>query len=157
MKRTAIYTAALSLLATTSILTFPVSAGIEGKHIHVDGTEQFPKGKVSNFRQNFELHIPQGSNPISQLSLKVPPGLTVRNNISISDQSGRKINANVSLNGRKIIIAFPEPVAPGTQLDIAMNQVRRWGVSNAWRYPVAAKFIGSNAERSIGVAVFKAY
>lgn len=157
MMRTLIYAAAFSLVATNSILAYPVSADIEGKATHVDHTEQFPQSKATNFRQTFELHIPQGSNALSQVSIKAPPGLTVSNNISISNQSGRIINANVSVNGSQIIIAFSEPVAPGTQLDIDMNHVKRWGVSNAWRYHVSAKFIGSDAEQPIGVAVFKVY
>lgn len=157
MKRTVIYTAALSLLVTIALPAYPVRAGIEGKYTHVDNIEQFPQSKATNFRNTFELHIPQGSNALSQLSIKVPPGLTVRNNISISDQSGREINANVSVNGRQIIIAFPEPIAPETQLNIDMNQVRRWGVSNAWRYRVSGKFIGSDAEQPVGVAMFKVY
>jgi hypothetical protein len=157
MKKTVIYTAVLSLLYTAAIPAYSVSADIGRKYLHIDDTEQFPQSKATNFRHTFELHIPQSSNALSQLRIQVPPGLTVKNNISIYDQSGQEINANVSVEGRQIIIAFPEPITSGTELDINMNQVRRSGVSNAWRYRVSAKFIGNDAEVPIGVAAFRVY
>ena len=124
---------------------------------YIGNTMQFPQGKARNFRHTFRLQIPQESSAISQLSIGVPAGLTVRNNITVTDQSGREINPNVSINGSQIILVFPEPVAPGTGLKINMNNVRRWGVSNAWLYHISAKFVGIGVEITLGVARFKVY
>ncbi|MFB2920647.1 DUF2808 domain-containing protein [Aerosakkonema funiforme] len=158
MARILIYAAALTLAAglkapavygnhTTAASRFP----------YIVSSVQFPPTKARIFRHTFRLQIPEGNSAISQLNINVPSGLTVRDNISISDQSGRNINANVSVNGSQVIVVFPQPVVPGTRLKIEMNNVRRTGVSNAWLYPVSARFVGINADIPIGVAEFHVY
>lgn len=156
MKRTLIYAAAFSLVATVLISADYASARA-GRFTHIDSTFQFPSSKARNFRHTIRLHIPQEGRAISQLSIEVPPGLTVRNNITISDQSGRRIKANTSVNGNKIILAFPELVAPGTRLNIDLNKVIRRGFSNGWLYSVSEKNPGINADIPIGVAQFRTY
>lgn len=128
-----------------------------GKFPYIVSTVQFPQGKMWNFRHTFRLKIPQDSSALSQLYIEVPAGLTIRNNITVTDQSGREINTNVSVNGSKVILAFPEPVAPGIRLNIAMNNVRRLGASNAWLYRVSAKLVGIDADIALGVARFRVY
>jgi len=154
--RTLIYVVSLSLVATASVYTDYASARTE-RFPHVDSTVQFPQSKWRIVRHTIRLHIPQESSALSQLSIDVPAGLTASNDISVSDQSGRKINTNVSVNGSKVTIAFPQPVAPGTRLDIDMNNVRISGVSNAWLYQVSAKIIGTDADTLLGVAQFRVY
>ena len=153
-----IYAAALTL-ATISFNPVayrnPMTAAV--RFPYIVSSVQFPQTKVRFFRHSFRLQIPEGNSALSQLNIEVPDGLTVRNNISVSDQSGRKINTNISVNGNKIIIAFPQPVAPVTRLNIEMNNVKRTGVSNAWLYPVSVRFASSNADIPIGVAEFPVY
>ncbi|MCP2730275.1 hypothetical protein [Limnofasciculus baicalensis] len=156
MMRTLIYAAAFSLIAATAISPDYVSAR-EGQFTHVDSTFQFPPTKARNFRHTIRLHIPQNSSAVSQLSIDIPAGLTVENDIRISNQSGDKINSSTSINGSKIIITFPTSVAPGSRLNIDLNDVTRLGVSNAWLYHIFARSIDSNADTSIDVAQFRVY
>lgn len=128
-----------------------------GRGSRIVGSVQFPQGKMRLFRHTFRLQIPQKSSALSQLSINVPDGLPVRNNISVTDQSGLKIDTNVSVNGRKLIIAFPKPVAFGTRLNIAMKNIIRLGSSNAWLYRVSAKLVGIAAYLPIGIARFRVY
>lgn len=156
MKRTLIYVVALGLVAATSIPTDYASARA-GISTHVDSTLQFPQGKTRNFRHTIRLHILQDEGSISQLTIDVPVGLIVRNDITITDQSGKQINTNVSVNDGKVILTFSEPVASETKLNIALNRVLRIGISNAWLYRISEKFAGSNTELSIGTAQFRVY
>ena len=156
MMKTLIYATAFTLITATAIYPDYVSAR-EGQFTHVDSTFQFPPTKAKNFRHTIRLHIPQNSSPVSQLSIDIPADLTVENDINVSNQSGKKINTNTSVNGSQIIIAFPEPVPPGSKLNIDMNDVTRRGSSNAWLYHVFAMPIDSNTNTSIGVAQFRVY
>ena len=107
--------------------------------------------------QSGKLQIPEESKPLSQLTISVPAGLTVKNKISVSDQSGHQVNTNVLVNANKLILAFPNPVAPGNELKIAMKDVKISGVTDAWLYKVYAKLVGINAELPIGFARFPIY
>jgi hypothetical protein len=156
MMKTLIYVAAFSLIAATAIFPDYVSAR-EGEFTHVDSTFQFPPTKAKNFRDTIRLHIPEDSSALSQLTIDIPAGLTVGNDIIISNQSGEKINTNTSVNGSQIIIAFPDPVPPGIKINIDINDVTRRGSGNAWLYHVFARQIGSNTDTSIGVAQFRVY
>jgi hypothetical protein len=156
MMRILIYAVALSLVATASIHTDYASARTE-RFPHVDSTVQFPQSKWRIVRHTIRLDIPQESSALSQLSIDVPGGLTASNDISVSDQYGRKINTNVSVNGSKVTLTFPKSVAPGTLLDIDMNNVKISGVSNAWLYHVSAKLVGTDADTILGAAQFRVY
>lgn len=112
---------------------------------------QFPQNKATLVRHSFKVQIPQGSSAVSQLTIGVPKGLTVKNDINVSDQSGRKIVANIADNGRTITIAFPRPIPPGTKLNIALNRVSILEASNAWLYPVSVKLVGLNEDMPVGV------
>ena len=155
MMRTLIYAAVVLAIAA------PISADYASARTeptpHIDGSVQFPQTRARNFRHTIRLHIPQGSSPLSQLSIDVPTGLTVRNNITVTDNSGREINANVSINGNKVIIDFNQPVTPESQLEIDLNDVIRTGVSNAWLYRVSTKFVGNNIHIPIGIAQLRVY
>ncbi|MCC5597741.1 DUF2808 domain-containing protein [Nostoc favosum] len=153
-----IFTTAISLTLTASFSAVYASQIPANKSFpHILSTVQFPQIKWGTVRHTFKLEIPQNSSAITQINIDVPPGLSVKNNFSISDQSGRKIQANTTVNDRKITIAFAQLVAPANILNIDMNRVNRTGTSNAWLYRVSAKFVGSDAEIPVGVAQFRIY
>ena len=150
-----IYLATLTLALTASIpAAYATHLPDKGIYPHVFSTGQFPQTKWGTIRQSFQLQIPPQSNNLSELDIEIPKGLTVRNDISVSDKFGRKVQANTSINGNKIMIAFPQAVSPGSILNIDMNRVNRTGTSNAWLYRVSAKFVGSNVEMPVGIARF---
>ncbi|MEH2263658.1 DUF2808 domain-containing protein [Nostoc sp.] len=153
-----IFTTAVSLTLTASLSAVYASQIPDTKSFpRILSTVQFPQTKWGIIRHSFKLEIPQNSNAITQINIEVPPGLSVKNDFSIYDQSGRKIQANTTVNGSKIAIAFAQVVAPANILNIDMNKVKRRGTSNAWLYRVSAKFVGSDAEIPVGVAQFRIY
>lgn len=155
MMKTLIYAAVVLAIAV------PISAEYASARTeptpHIDGSVQFPPTRARNVRHTIRLHIPQGSSPLSQLIIDVPTGLRVRKNITVTDNSGREINANVSINDNKLIIDFTEPVSPDSQLEIDLNDVRITGVSNAWLYRISAKIVGNNIHIPIGIAQIRVY
>ena len=158
MRRTLIYAAVVTLTATSLIQAGFASARTDkGNSLHVDSAVQFPQTKWRIVRHTIRLHVSQESTALSQVIIDVPSGLTVSNDIILSDSSGQKINATVSVNGRQVTLAFPQPVAPGTKLDIDLNNVKISGVSNAWLYRVSAKFAGSDTKFPLGVAQIRTY
>lgn len=158
MRKTLIYAAVVTLTATSLIHTGFASARTDiGNSPHVDGAVQFPQTKWRIVRHTIKLHVPQESSALSQMIIDVPAGLTASNDINLSDQSNRKIDTNVSFNGRQITLVFPQPVAPGTKLDIDLNNVKISGVSNAWLYHVSAKIAGSDINFPLGVARIRTY
>lgn len=118
---------------------------------YVIGAVSFPPSQARAsrnqvVRHSFELQIPEESRALSELSIGVPNGLSVGNKISVSAQADRKIDANISINGKGIVIVFPKPVAPGTRLRVNMEDVQILGINNAWIYLVSARLIGLDAD-----------
>ncbi|MFB2935610.1 hypothetical protein ACE1B6_10040 [Aerosakkonemataceae cyanobacterium BLCC-F154] len=154
--RTLIYTAAIALALAASIPADNASARTEGG-LHVEGAVQFPQSRSRIVRHTIRFHIPQGTSPLSQLNIDVPEGLRISDNIALTDKSGRKINANISIMGNKVIVDFPQSVAPASKLELDLNNVRIRGVSNAWIYRVSAKLVGLEADVPIGIAQIRVY
>lgn len=153
----------LTYAASSMVVAALVSAAYanpvtdNGRVPHITSSVQFPQSKWRIVRHIFRLQIPQQSNPLSQLRIDVPVGLTVSNKISVSDQTGRKVDTNISVDGNKVVLAFPEPVPPGTELKIAMRDVKILGHTNAWLYKVYARLVGIDADLPIGFARFRVY
>jgi hypothetical protein len=160
MKKTLIYSAAL--LATT-FLIFPKYANAKnnnGSVTHLDGNTQFPHSRWRIVRYTFELHVPQNSMAVSQLIINVPDNVSVSNdinNIDVVDEKKHKINTNVSVNGKTILLAFPEAVPPNTKFYIDLKNVKRPTISSNSIYRLSVKIVGSDAEIPIGVAQFHTY
>lgn len=158
MKKTLIYATALTLaLISFNSATYGSTQTATGRVPHIYGSVQFPQTRWRLVRHSFRLVIPQESKALSQLSISVPDNLIVKGNISVSDKSGRKINTDISVDGSKIMVTFSEPVAPGTRLKIAMNDVKISGRSNAWLYRISTRLVGIDADLPIGIARFRAY
>jgi hypothetical protein len=161
MKRTLIYAAAVTLMLAVSVPSTYAHPTTESLNFpHVISLNEFPQGirHWRILRHTLRLEIPQQCKALSQLTIEAPSHITVRDNIDISDQSGKKINANVSINDKKVILAFALPVAPGTILTINMNKVKKSTVTTGDKlYRIFAKLEGNNAELPIGVAQLRNY
>jgi len=68
-----------------------------------------------------------------------------------------KINTNISVNGKTILLAFNEPVAPNTKFDIDLNKIKRRNLGKGSAYSFLAREVGIDAEIPIGVAWFRLY
>lgn len=158
MIRTLVYAAVFSLAVTASApVVYGSSITDISKVPRIVSSVQFPQTRWRVVRHTIRLQIPQNSSALSQLSIKVPPGLTVSDQITVSDQSGEKLDTNIAIDGRKITMSFPKPVTSGAKLKIAMKGVKIVGISNAWLYPVSARLVGINADLPIGIARFRIY
>ncbi|GJD20013.1 unknown protein [Rivularia sp. IAM M-261] len=159
MKKVLIYTAVGAIAATFFIPVSYVSAkDNNGTLPHIDGNSQFPETRRSNVRHTFRVHIPKNSPSVSQLNIEVPNTLTWSNNtndIVIANENGKKINASISTNGKSILIAFVEPVASNTKLEIDIKNVKQPFRGNGPVYSIKAILAGSTTEMSIGTARFR--
>ena len=149
--------AVLTLVLVSSPAAYVNPMTSVGRVPRIVGSVQFPQTRWRIVRHTFLLQIPQDSRALSHLSIEVPAGLTVSNNIRVSDQSGKNIDTNISVNGSKAIVGFPESVAPGTRLNIAMKDVKILGRTNAWLYRVSTRLVGLNADIPVGIARFRVY
>ncbi|HBL11690.1 MAG TPA: hypothetical protein DD379_09820 [Cyanobacteria bacterium UBA11162] len=110
---------------------------------------------VPNATHHFEVHV-QGKG-LSELSIDLPQGVSIRNGIEVTNQSGQKINAEVSINDKKATVVFAQPVEPDTTLSINMQGVKTPGYSYTWQYRVYGKLVGINQEISLGSARIQTY
>jgi len=161
MKISLIYAVVLTLSSTAIIAPSYASARTDdGRVPHIDGNLQFPATRWGIFRHTFRLHVPQNSKAVTQLLVKVPDNVTISKNIQdidVVDEKGQKINTNVSVNGKTILLAFAEPVAPNTKFDIELNKIKRRNLGNGSVYSFSAREVGIDAEIPIGVAWFRTY
>ncbi len=164
MKNTLIYAAVLILSITSVIAPSYASAKTDnGRVPHIDGNAQFPStrwGIGGTFRHTFRLHVPQNSKAVTQLLIKIPDNVTISSgikNIDVVDENEHKINTNVSVNGKKILLAFTKPIAPNTKFDIDLNKIKRQNLGNGSVYSFSVKEVGIDAEIPIGVAWFRTY
>jgi hypothetical protein len=161
MKRSLIYAVVLILSSTTIIAPSYASAGTDnGRVPHIDGNAQFPPTRWGIFRHTFHLHVPRNSKALSQILIKVPDNVTVNSdvrNIDVVDENEHKIRYNVSVNGKTILLDFPEPVVANTKFEIDFNKIKRQNFGNGSVYSFWAKEVGIDAEIPIGIAWFRFY
>lgn len=152
------YVATFTLvIAPFNSATYGSTPKATGRVPHIYGSVQFPQNRWRLVRHSFKLVVPQESKALSQLIITVPNGLTVTDNIIVSDQSGQKIDTSISVSSNKIIIGFPCSVVPKTRLKVAMNNVKISGRTNAWLYKISTRLTGLNADIPIGIARFRVY
>ncbi|MEG4942398.1 DUF2808 domain-containing protein [Microcoleus sp. F4-D5] len=148
--------AAVSLAIAVSVSADCASARTKSTP-HIDGAVQFPQTRSRIVRHTIRLHIPQGSSPLSQLTIDVPEGLRANNNITINKNSGESTNADVAITGNQVMVNFPQPITPDSKLEIILHNVKIRGTSNAWTYQVTAKFVGIDANIPLGLARIRIY
>jgi hypothetical protein len=157
MKKSMIYALTLALASTVFIPTYAEANGDNGMLPHIDGNSQFPQSKWIPVRHSFDLHIPKNSKPISQLIIKVPDVIRIsdKNRIDVADTQGQKIDTNISVNGKIIVLTFPNTVAPNTKLEIDINNIKRPIGGNGPVYQMSVKFVGSDSVLPVGFAKYR--
>ncbi len=161
MKKTLILTA-IYLIATTLFIPIDNASAKDnnGTFPHIDSNSQFPPTQWGLVRHTFRVHIPKNSQRVSQLSIEVPNTVNWNNSINdiaIADENGKKINANVSINGKIILIAFTEPVVANTKLEIDIKNLKQPFLGNGPVYILKAQFAGNSQEIFLGTARFHIY
>ncbi|MBW4633037.1 MAG: DUF2808 domain-containing protein [Iphinoe sp. HA4291-MV1] len=154
MKRTLISTAVCSVATAASIFTGYANAKTDDRVPNVNKNVVFPSTSWRIVKHTFQLHVPQNNNALSELVIDVPSTVAVSNDIDVLDEKGQKININVSVNGRRITIDFPEPIISKTKLLIEFNKVKQPILGSASVYSLSVKVVGSDVEIPVGVARF---
>lgn len=160
MRKILVYTTVVYIITTMLVIpSTPASANDDnGTLPHVDGNYQFPQTKWSNVRHTLRIHIPKNSQSISQISIAVPKTVSWSNKVNdivVTQNNGQKLNANISVNERTIILAFNEPVSPNSKLEIDIKNVRQPLRGNGPIYRLFAKSINSSVDMPIGMARFR--
>jgi hypothetical protein len=78
--------------------------------------------------------------------------VSIGRGIEVTNQSGQKIDAQLSVNGTKATVVFSQPVAPDTMLAIEIQGVHTPYIDHTWQYQVYARLVEVNAEIPLGLA-----
>lgn len=158
MKRL-LYAATLTLTLTSLI---PAARADESHREYPKATHLVHSGahpnsvRTSNATHHFKLYVE--GNALSQLSIDLPEGIRVSRGIEVTDQGGKKVDETVSINNRKVTIAFAQPVSPGTLLSVEMKGIKTSDyLGRAWLYPVYGKDVGMTVEIPLGTAQIQTY
>ncbi|MCL1466226.1 DUF2808 domain-containing protein [Argonema galeatum] len=99
---------------------------------------------------HFEIDV-EGS-AISEISMDLPEGISIHRGIKITNQSGQKIPATVSIADRKATLLFGQPVTPGTTISVKIEGVPTSIYQHFWQYMVYGKMVGIDAAIPLGIA-----
>lgn len=114
------------------------------------------RDRFPNPTHHFEIHV-QGS-ALLALSIDIPEGIKISNGIEVTNQSGNRIDAQVSINNKKATVVFSQPVPAETILSINMNGVQTPNYNGfTWLYPVYGKISGMNQEIPLGTVRIQTY
>ncbi|MUG93365.1 hypothetical protein F7734_13385 [Scytonema sp. UIC 10036] len=155
MKKIPSYTAAFALVTAASILTHSATAATDNSRVpNVDNNVEFPSNGWRLVQHIFQVHVPRNNNALSQLIIDVPSTVAVSSDIEVLDENGQKININISVHGRKLIIVFPQKVIDSNKILIKLNKVKQPTQGPASIYSISAKIVGSDKEIPVGIAQF---
>ncbi len=152
-----IYAATFTLIIASFIPTaWATGKPGDAKFSHLVDSAAYPDAaSVRGATHEIEVHV-HGEN-ISELSIDLPENVSIRKGIEVTNQSGKKIEANVSVNDRKATVVFSQPVAPETIVSLAMKGVETPGYDKIWHYRVYTKKVGMKAEIPLGTARIHTY
>lgn len=149
-------------IASLYISSVPALAGgilRDANAPHIVHSSAHPNGvRVPISTNHLEVHV-QGKE-LSQLSIDIPEGVEVSDRILVTDQTGKKIDSNVSLKDRRATIIFAQPVPAETTLSISMKGVKTPFTSRGGRimlYPVYGRSVGMTQDIRIGMARIQTY
>ncbi|WP_062294748.1 DUF2808 domain-containing protein [Nostoc piscinale] len=116
---------------------------------------------TSGYDSTHTITVYTGMQPLSYLIVRPSDALKVSNDIDVTDQSGRRVEANISRQDERMIrINFSQPVPPGTNLNIAFRNI---DFANAFPnrsfvyYDVSGGYIGLSREVPYGLAQVQVY
>ncbi|HEY9771613.1 MAG TPA: hypothetical protein V6C71_24480 [Coleofasciculaceae cyanobacterium] len=153
MKKQLIFTTAITVAFTVlSSATFANTTREETTLPHLIGSTQSPQTKWSYVRHTFRIQIPETSPAISQVKVILPPGVTVKNDITVHKRSGKEIATKYNVSDDEVIINFTEPLKSTNEIEIDMNKVILSRLHpNDWSYRIKAKLADTEPELNLGV------
>lgn len=153
MKKQLIFTAAVTLAFTVlNSAAFAYSTRETTTVPYLVGSTQSPQTRWSFVRHIFKIQIPEASPAISQLTVILPPGITVKNNITVHERSGKEIATNANVNDDEVIINFTQPLKSTNEIEIDMNKVILSRLHrNSWSYQIQTKLADTETKLNLGV------
>jgi hypothetical protein len=153
---------AFALTATTGLFVpnSHANANKNGTLPYISANNSFPPTRADIVRHTFEISNPNNSKQISQIMIQVPEVVkwsSKTKDVIVTDKSGKKVNVNVSIKDQNIELNFPESIAPGSELEIDIKNVKRVTQGNGPVYRLFAKFDANSTPMSIGIARFRLY
>ncbi|BAZ18562.1 hypothetical protein NIES4071_104470 (plasmid) [Calothrix sp. NIES-4071] len=153
-----IYTVAFTLVIASSVPAAFAENPNDAKVTHLGNSRAFPNDSAaSDATHKFEVHV-QGK-AVSELAINLPEGVKVNRGIEVTNKSGQKIPATVSMDGKTATVAFSEPVAPGNSLLVSMKGVNASShdSSQCLHYQVSAKKEGTKEATPLGLTKIRTY
>lgn len=145
-----------ALTGTNLVFLDNVNANTNKTNISDVGKKQFSDNTWQIVKQSFRLHLPKDSSALSQIIIDTPPTVAVSNDIDVLDDSDHKIDINISVSGRRIIIAFPKKISSNTTtILVNLNKVKQPTIGIVSIYRLSAKVVGSEVEIPVGIARFR--
>ncbi|MFQ4143928.1 hypothetical protein [Chlorogloeopsis sp. ULAP02] len=155
MNRTLTYTAIFALIMAVLVpVTYANPTPQSSNFPHVISLGESPQGirHWRILRHTLKIAVPQNSKAISQLIIEAPANIVLRESIDVSEESGKKIAAKVSIQGKKATLEFAESIAPGTII-VEMKNVKKTAVTTGDKfYKISAILADLNTELPIGIA-----
>ncbi|BDI20819.1 hypothetical protein ANSO36C_66210 (plasmid) [Nostoc cf. commune SO-36] len=127
MKKKIIYATVAFTAATLALIFagYAVAKTDDDIDPNVDNNLPFSPNAWRLVKHTFRINIPKNGKTISQLIIDVPSTVAVSNDIEVLDEEGQKINTNISVSGRQIIINFPKTVVYNSKLNVNLNKVKQ--------------------------------
>jgi hypothetical protein len=154
MKNPLILTMATTIVLTVlSSATFANSTRQMTTVPYLVGSTQSPQTRWSNVRHTFRIQIPETSPAVSQVKVILSPGVTVKNDITVHERSGKEIATNSNVSDDEVTINFTQPLKSTNEIEIDMNKVVLSRLHrNLWSYRIKAKLVDTEPELNLGVA-----
>ena len=163
MKKILIYPLASLILAIVASISASYASGNintntnDSRVFNVENNLQSPTTRWRIVKHAFQIHIPKNIGALSQLIIDTPSTVAVSNDINVSDRNGQRINTNVFVDDKRIIIVFPKKDISNTKISIKLNKVKQPVLGSDSIYSLSAKVVGNDSEIPVGVARFRTF
>lgn len=126
------------------------------KVTHLDNSVAIPTtARFQGATHKFEVHV--RGETLAELTIDLPKGISLRKGIEVTNQSGEKVEAKVSVTDRKATVVFSQPVSPETTLLVSMRGVNTLDYSRTLMYRIYGKMVGAIVEIPLGTARIQTY
>ncbi|GAP99467.1 hypothetical protein NIES2104_60330 [Leptolyngbya sp. NIES-2104] len=117
--------------------------------------------RVKVTRATYHIGVQVRNVPLSEIRVEVPENAPAQirfGQATVTDATGKAINANSSSSEKGVTIAFNPPVAAGETLEIDLNNVRTSDlIGRAWQFSIYGKTVGTAEEIPLGTARIQTY
>ncbi|MEM7715116.1 MAG: hypothetical protein AAF349_16310 [Cyanobacteria bacterium P01_A01_bin.68] len=111
----------LLIAANTFIISEPVLAN--KALINRQITSPLITRSTVNNDDEFIIELGAGTLPVKDLAVILPQQMTSLGNVSIKDNSGENVKAEIQKDKDQVLITFSEPVEPGNALKIRLTDI----------------------------------